>query len=381
MNKDQKKLYAIAALFDEPDKIIKAAREISNRGYKNFDVNSPYPLHGMNKAMGLKPSPLGYFALAFGLTGTLLAFTLIYYTMVLDYPMIIGGKPFFAFPAFVPVMFEVTVLLASIGTVASLIVYFMKFPNLSHPIHDTDYIRAVSVDKYGAYIKADDPLFNEENVENLFKSLGASKIEKIFWNEEVVNYRYNLFDKKFIAIAILTVMLVSLTTYFVLNKLLYMEPFDWMSKQEKLTVQNGDNFFKDKFAVRIPPEGTVARSSFFQPFKNKLSDAEKFLVNPLPFNSSNLALGKKKYDIFCSPCHGYRAEGDSRLRGQFPNPPSLHTENARNYSDGRFYYIISEGQNIMPGYAYKLNEEERWAIVLYIRALQRSFNAKESDVK
>ena len=94
----------------------------------------------------------------------------------------------------------------------------------------------------------------------------------------------------------------------------------------------------------------------------------------------NLEIGKIKYDIYCSPCHGYFGEGDSRLNGQFPNPPTLHSAKARDWSDGRIYSILMEGQNIMPSYAYQLDRNERWAVILYMRALQRSLNAKESDL-
>jgi mono/diheme cytochrome c family protein len=92
-------------------------------------------------------------------------------------------------------------------------------------------------------------------------------------------------------------------------------------------------------------------------------------------------MGQQKFITFCSPCHGYLAKGDSRLRGQFPNPPSLHSEKVRNYQDGDIYHIITEGQNTMPSYAKQITREERWAIILYLRALQRSQNAKETDIK
>jgi hypothetical protein len=62
----------------------------------------------------------------------------------------------------------------------------------------------------------------------------------------------------------------------------------------------------------------------------------------------NLLLGKTKYNIYCSPCHGYFGEGDSRLRGQFPNPPSLHSQKLRDWTDGRIYHVIQVGQNVMP---------------------------------
>ena len=77
----------------------------------------------------------------------------------------------------------------------------------------------------------------------------------------------------------------------------------------------------------------------------------------------------------------YHGTGQSRLRGQFPNPPSLHSDKVRNWSDGRIFAVITEGQNVMPSYSTQLTEDERWAVINYIRVLQRAMNAKESDLK
>ena len=105
-----KSLYGYTGLFDTPDEIVNAANTVADEGYIKYDVNTPYPVHGMDKAMKLPPSKLGYAALAFGLSGLFSFFGLLYWMLVIDYPLVIGGKPFFAFPAFIPVLFEVLVL-------------------------------------------------------------------------------------------------------------------------------------------------------------------------------------------------------------------------------------------------------------------------------
>src|SRR5690606_21817888 len=112
MNKE-KKLYGIAATFKTPDEIINAAKKVTKAGYEKFDVNTPYPLHGMDSAMKIKPSKLGFVTLVMGLAGASIALLFMYWSMSVDYPLVIGGKPFFALPAFIPVTFEVTVLLAT----------------------------------------------------------------------------------------------------------------------------------------------------------------------------------------------------------------------------------------------------------------------------
>jgi mono/diheme cytochrome c family protein len=107
----------------------------------------------------------------------------------------------------------------------------------------------------------------------------------------------------------------------------------------------------------------------------------KNLSNPLPVSKQVLLKGKEKYDTFCSPCHGYYGKGDSRMNGQFPNPPTLHSDKVRNWADGNVYHVIVNGQNVMPSYAKQMTKDERWSVIHYIRVLQRSQNAKDSDVE
>ena len=377
----EKVLYSVNGLFDTADEIIEAAEKVSAKGYTKYDVHTPYPVHGMDKAMKLPPSKLGYAALVFGLSGTITALSLMYWMMAVDYPNVIGGKPFFALPAFIPITFEVTVLAASVATVLTMLFVFFKFPNNSHPLHGTNYMKAVSSDKYGITILADDPKFDEKEVNNFLAEIGAKVVEPIFWDNEEINTKHKIFEPKYIALLAVLVVVTSGAAYFGLNKLMYMKPFSWMMIQNKTIAQQTSSFFEDGVGMRTPVEGTVARGFIPYPYKDQPELAAKNLVNPLLPSKENLAKGEKKYNTYCSPCHGYHAEGDSRLRGRFPNPPSLHSQKVREWSDGRIYHVIMEGQNVMPSYASQMTEDERWATILYIRALQRSLNAKETDLK
>ncbi len=376
-----KMLYSLAALFDSPDAIIKAAKTVSGKGYKKFDVNTPYPVHGMDGAMKLPPSKLGYFALVFGITGATLALLFMWWTNSIDYPNVIGGKPLFALPALIPITFEVTVLLASVGTVVSMIVFFFKFPNNSHPVHDTEYMKKVSLDKYGILIEAGDDKFDEAEIRAMYTELGAVSIEEIYFDDEEVGWKPAVFDEKFIGFLVLIALTVSTIAYFVLNKALYMTPFDWMMHQHKYSAQSPTDYFKDGYSMREPVKGTVARDFMPYLYAGQPDSAAKYLVNPTFPNDENLALGKERFDIYCSPCHGTFGDGDGRLNNQFPNPPSLHTDKVRDWKDGRMFHIITEGQNIMPAYAKQITREQRWAIINYVRVLQRAKNANEEDVK
>ncbi len=132
----EKPIYSITALFDSADEIIHAADAVSNAGYVKYDVNTPYPVHGMDKAMKIKTSRIGYFALAFGFIGALTAILFISWVTISDYPLIIGGKPFWSWPAFVPITFELTVLCAAVLSTITMMVLYFRFPNPAHPLHE-----------------------------------------------------------------------------------------------------------------------------------------------------------------------------------------------------------------------------------------------------
>jgi mono/diheme cytochrome c family protein len=371
------KLFGVSALFDSPDKIISAAKKTTEAGYSKFDVNTPYPVHGMEKAMNLKPSKLGFITLVFGLSGSFIALFFMYWSMSIDYPMIIGGKPFFALPAFIPVTFEVTVLLATLATVIGMITFFFRFPENHHPLHDTNYMKQVSKDKFGLVIEASDKNFEIEKVKEFLQSLNPVSIEEIYYQVKEEN---SLLEPRFLTLLFAIALVTSGTTYFALNKLLYMTPFNWMSEQLKLNPQKPSELFADGFGMRTPVKGTVAKG--FMPYLAKgQPNPTELLENPYLITEENIKLGKSKYLTFCSPCHGNFGDGDSRLRGQFPNPPSLHSQRARDFKDGMIYHVIVNGQNSMPSYAPYLDIEERWAIVNYIRVLQRAKNASDSDIQ
>lgn len=378
---DKNLLFAVTALFDTPGEIIHAARAVRDAGYINYDVNTPYPVHGMDKVMKLKPSTLSYVALVVGLTGTFSAIFFMWWVSAVNYPLVIGGKPYFSLPAFIPITFEVTVLLASIGTVVAMLFIYFKLPNNSYPLHDTEYMKAVSADKFGIIILARDPKFDEEKITSLFKDMKAGSVTSVYFDPDEISAPHRVFEPKFLGFLALVFIMTSIATYLSLNYVLYWQPFNWMAEQRKVTAQSKSTYYSDGFGMRMPVEGTVARGYQPFPYKGNQASASKYMVNPLVPSKEVLAKGQDKFNTFCSPCHGYFGKGDSRLRGQFPAPPSLQSEKVRNYKDGDIYYIITEGQNIMPSYAKQITREERWAVIHYLRALQRSQNAKEPEAK
>lgn len=372
-----KKVFAFSALFNSPDAIIAAAKKVASKGFTKWDVNTPYPVHGMDDAMNMKPSKLGFVTMFFGLAGIGIALLFMWWTLSVDYPLVIGGKPYFALPAFIPVTFEVTVLMATVSTVVSMFAIFFGLPDNAHPLHDTEYMKKVSCDHYGIIIETSDPNYNETEVASLLKNLQPVSTSFIYYPEE---QKYPIFEPRFLAFLTSVAIVVSVGTYLMLNKLMYTVPYNWMMEQDKIVAQNSSDFFNDGRGMRLPVEGTVARGYLPYPYPGETNPKE-VLLNPFLPTNENLKLGQRKFLTYCSPCHGNFADGDSRLHGQFPNPPTLHSKRARDFSDGMIYHIITNGQNIMPSYASQITRKERWAIVNYIRVLQRAKNANESDLK
>ena len=373
---DEKKLFGVAALFDTPDEILKAAKTVSNAGYKNYDVNTPYPIHGIDKAMKLKSSKLGYVTLFFGFFGASFILFFMWWTLAVNYPLVIGGKPYFPLPAFVPITFEFTVLNAVLSTFFAMIAVVFNLPFNSHPLHDSNYMRNVSSDKYGVVIETEDPQFDENKVDELLRSLGGKSIERIFYPEQK---EFRVFQPKFVVFLIIVAVITSASTYVTLNKLMYLPPFNFMEHQNKGIAQYESTFFYDKREMREPVKGTVARGFIPYAFKG-VTDTSEFYSDPLLPSKKVLKLGQEKFLTYCSPCHGNYGEGKSRLRGFFPPGPTLHSARVIGFSDGKIYNIITNGQNgIMPSYAYQTTRDERWAIINYIRVLQRAQNPKPSD--
>lgn len=376
-----KKLYGLAALYNTPNEIIEAAAVVAGKGYEKFDVYTPYPLHGMDDAMALGKPKIGFLAFTFGFIGTCSALLMIGWMMGINYPNIIGGKPFFALPSSIPITFELTVLLTGIATVLGLLILFSKMPKLNSPLNDTEFMNNVSSDKYGIVIRTDDDKFTEDTVKNLYLSTGAYDVQEIYYRESNLTTKTPIFEKKFIGAIIGTAVITAVVSYFTINYVLYdIQPFDWMWMQARINSQSKSDFFPNKSGMRPPVNGTVAKGFLPYEYKGMPDSSVKLLANPLAVSKSVLERGQDRFNIYCSPCHGYFGEGDGRMKGLFPKPPTLHSVKVSEWADGNIYHVITNGQNVMPSYAEQVSRDDRWAIIHYIRALQKSKNAKEEEL-
>jgi mono/diheme cytochrome c family protein len=139
-------------------------------------------------------------------------------------------------------------------------------------------------------------------------------------------------------------------------------------------------------AMRQPVKGTIPRG--FRPYSIVTMDEAKAHLNPLPVNKEVLTHGKQLFNVYCIVCHGQYGEGDGLVvakpgwpRPLFARPPTLQSDKIRDYKDGQIFHVMSMGQNLMPSYAEKLDTNERWAIVHYIRVLYRAKHPTAEDMK
>ncbi|MEM9478988.1 MAG: DUF3341 domain-containing protein [Verrucomicrobiota bacterium] len=175
-----KRVHGYLAEFGSVNELYHAAEEARDEGFKKWDVFSPFPIHGMDGAMGLKKSILSWFVFFGGATGTLAAFILQYGTQVVLYPTFVQDKPanIATLPAFFPVMFELTVLFAGFTCVFGMFI-LNRLPRLNHPIFAAKSFHRFSDDAFFMVIEARDPRFSKEKTREFLEKIGGYNIELI----------------------------------------------------------------------------------------------------------------------------------------------------------------------------------------------------------
>jgi hypothetical protein len=173
-----KKLYAVGAEFANPTELYAAAEKVRDRGIKAWDCYTPYYIHGLDKAMGLKKSFVGLFTFAGGLAGLTGGFLLITISSVYVYPMDTQGKPFFSLPGFVPILDLLMIILSAIMSIVGMAVLCM-LPRLHHPLWEWDAFMRATHDKFFIVIEANDPRFNEKAAIELLGEIGGTNLTYI----------------------------------------------------------------------------------------------------------------------------------------------------------------------------------------------------------
>jgi mono/diheme cytochrome c family protein len=393
-NDTRQPVAGVLAEFSGPDALIAAAAKVRQAGYEDFDAHSPFPVHGIDPAVGIRRTPLPWLVLMAGIAGGIIALLMQWWTNAVDYPLIISGKPLFSLPALIPVAFELIVLLSAFA--AFLGVFALTgLPVFGHALFSRDRFRKATTNGFFISVDAEDDKFDQAALSQLLRDAGATAVETYGWPE---SKRGGIPRAFFWAGGLAALVALLPPLYVATIKLtksdkprIHIVPN--MDYQPRYNTQAASQWFADGRTMRLPVEGTVALGELQTDdhfYRGKLGD-EFVTTFPARFEISEdtMLRGRERYNIFCAACHGYVGEGDGLVSERalaradstgWIQPLSLHVPRVRQQPAGELFNTITHGIRTMPAYASQIPPEDRWAIVLYVRALQRSQNASIDDV-
>jgi mono/diheme cytochrome c family protein len=397
---DSSDLYGLLAEFDTPGALIDAARKVREAGYTEFDCYSPFPVHGIDEAIGIKRTILPALVFGGGFTGLLLGILLQWWTNSYDWPWLISGKPLWSLPANIPIGFETTILLSVFTTFFGMWI-LNRLPQVWHPFFRLDRFARVTDDAFLLGIEARDAKFRAEGTAELLRGAGAIAVESCYMDprpesKKMPAWVYGLVISTSV-MALIPFAIIAKARASISSKPHY-HIFSDMDFQPKVKSDTSFELFADGRANRGVLPGTLARghlkadSAFYRGLSPATEGQEQKWITELPqsleVDMKLMERGRQRYDIYCSPCHGYDGLGQGVIPRRVTSLGGVWL--ARNLVDpqgvvarmpnGQLFNTISNGYNTMMGYAAQILPHDRWAIVLYIRALQRAQNASSQDV-
>ena len=276
-------------------------------------------------------------------------------------------------------MFEVTVLFATFTAGLGMLLLLNKLPFFGHPVLSSKSITGITRDRYALAIEADTEAFDSAAAANALTGAGALEVEILpapdrspfLTSDYILRTLGGIFSACLVA---------GLMMYFTIKLFPVLAPMKYMQDQPRLNPQKASSFFKDGHGMQMPVAGTVARG--YLPTATGTQEAAATLINPLPRSKEVFAVGRKAYINRCEVCHGALGNGVGSLTAAYGGKPAnLQAQLFRDYPDGKIYWAIVNGKNAMPSHAADLTVTQRWAVVHYVRALQRAQNAKDEDLK
>lgn len=388
--KELSPVVGILAEFDGPEALKAGAVSLRAAGYVCYDAFSPYPVHGLYEVTGRKRTILPRLVLLAGIVGCVVALVMQWWTNAVDYPYWVSGKPLFSLPANIPVAFELIILFGALAAFGGGLV-FCNLPELYHPLFACAKFRQSTTDAFFLAVEAADPKFDETATDNLLRTFGATDVEV---------YRQLHTRRDIPGIVKATVVLLMagalLPPLWIANiryarkTLPRVHPILDMDFQPKYLPQQYSPLFEDTRDMRPPVAGAVAVDA--PPDNGRLlrgeADGKPVATFPIPVTSEVMERGRQRYAVFCATCHGLAGDGDGitsqlafeREEAKWVRPLSLQNPPVLEQPVGQLFKTITEGIRTMPSYRVQIPVVDRWAIILYVRALQRSRNATMRDV-
>ncbi|NNJ24824.1 quinol:electron acceptor oxidoreductase subunit ActD [Alienimonas chondri] len=463
------KLTGVVAEYEDVGELLAACERVRDAGITKWDSYTPYPVHGIERAMGIKATILPWIVLCGGLTGCMTGLLMQWYlngseevaneagipTFLQGYNFLISGKPIWSLPANIPVAFELTILFSAFGAFFGMLV-LNRLPKLSNPRLRLSNFRRGTDDGYLIGLDSKDPKFDLEGAAELLSPTRPTAVREV-WDVESRRAPAWIPTAALILFALLLIPPALIAehrnTPWSTPRIHPVGDMDW---QASFKPQQRNPFFADQRAMRPQVEGTIARGELdlddalyrgLEPTDNpaaasgpaaalpdgdgqRLASAALFafaslnqdqsesganttdapqeqtggeappagddeedmslFTRDLPIEPTleNVQRGQLVFNIYCAACHGVGGFGDglvhkraTQIKAQAWVPPSnLHTDVTRNRPNGYLYDAITNGVRKMPAYGSQIELKDRWNVVLYLRALQKSQHAKIGDV-
>jgi hypothetical protein len=403
-------LYGYLAEYDTPGELVEASRKVRDAGYTEFDCYSPFPVHGIDTAMGIKRTILPLLVFGGGFTGAVGGLLLQWYCNAHAWTWNISGKPTWSIPANIPIAYECAILLAVFASFFGMWI-LNKLPQVWHPLFRSDRFLRSTDDGFFLAIDARDRRFDAAKTRALLQEAGAIAIEDVHHDPDPAKKTM----PKWITAFIVASTAFALIPFAIAAKARnshspegHIHIFPDMDFQPYYKSDTAMDMMPDGRANRGEIQGTVARGSLqtAEDFYHGLEGGDggpKWLTGfPKAYPDGHafsvdmdlLNRGKNRYEIYCTPCHGYDGRGNGMVpervkqgggAWQARNLVEAPTPDGKGGAvvtmpNGQLFNTISNGYNTMMGYAAQIPHADRWAIVAYIRALQRAQNASLDDV-
>lgn len=451
------------AEFTNEHDLLEAAKKVRDAGYTKTDAFTPFPVHGIDHALGIKPTILPFIVLCAGLTGLCTALLMQWWMNGVDYRYIISGKPFGITPASIPVSFELTILFSAFTSVLGMLA-LNGLPKFSNPVFTNPKFDRATNDRFFLYVDSADKYYNRDSVRELLGSVHPNSLDEVMEDSSPAHLpRAIWLGALLLVLAGLIPAAIVLNMRASFSDLPRWHVFFDMDFQPKKKPQQTTTIFADGRTMRPQVPGTIAKGQLEEqdpfylghdPLKMTLADYRRAVFVsatdqdpveeakaseqkpaegasaeqkpteeakpvepaapapvatpvapaagdggqapnyawleklPIDVTEEHMNLGKVKYETYCAACHGYAGFGDglvskraaSLLQDTWTPPTSLHADRVQKQPVGRIFHTISKGQGKMASYASSMSAKERWAVVLYVKALQRSRNANIDDV-
>lgn len=401
-NAAQPQTVGLLAEFPTQDMLIRAAREMRSSGYTRLDAHTPFPIHELDDALGVKPTRLPWLVLGAGLTGGIVALAFQWWTGAVDYPMLISGKPLFSLPANIPVTFEVIILAAATTAFFGMLA-LNGLPKLSNPLFRSARFARATTDGFFLSVDAQDEQFNVHATKAALERAGATFVEQVTTetNPQAMPRSILMTAAVLGALALLPPVIIASARSTTSDKPRLHNFFN-MDFQPKFKSQTTTTLFDDGRAMRPRVSGTIPRGNLSESPQLELgyapasvevdsgeaNDRQWVEEVPIPITTQLMERGRQRFDIHCAVCHGKAGYGNGLVsqraleleQGTWVPPTSLHSPHVIAQPAGQLFNSITNGVRKMPAYGHQIPVEDRWAIVLYMRALQRSQQASLEDV-